>query len=683
LVFLLAVAIRVGYLADIHTHPTFGYYSMDPAYHREWATEIVAGDDHAGPFYRAPLYPYFLALVYAVFGTGPWPILLIQAILGSASCVLTFVITRRFAGHRNGLIAGVLMALYWPAVYFGGLLLVETLAVFLYLWLLAVLARSPASSRGRAAWLFAGTLLGAGAICRPSILVFLPIPVLGLWLDPRRDPSRRRLSALGAYFLGVALPILPVTLHNVVAGKDLVLIAWSDGINLYIGNNPAADGASAIAPGMRADWWGGYHDAYRLAEEEAGRSLAPSEVSGHWRAKALRFVVEHPKRAAALFARKAAYLVSAIERSNNYPIHYFRSQSPFLRWPWVGYGLVFPLAVYGAWRERRRWRELHLLYGFLLTYAIAIVIFFVNARFRLPIVPILIVFAAAGIGRALSALRRRDPREVSVVVALIGLGVAGSQGLGRGFARDLQEAHGHLIDGDAYLERGEARRAVAELERAVERFPELPGACGSLGRAFLALGDTSRARRAYELDLKRAEPDARTLFSLAELAAASGDTTAAFRLYGRALAAHPIPRDASDVHYNLGNLHLARRCDDAAALSYRDALRWNPRNAPALNNLASIHLAQRTPAEAESLLRRAMDVDADYAGARLNLSMALSMQGRFEEALDAAERALQLDPTSGVARRLVLILQDAVADYRRESPSPARQPPKGRSGEQP
>jgi hypothetical protein len=234
-------------------------------------------------------------------------------------------------------------------VYFGSLLLVETLAMFLYLWLLAALVRNPRSSRGWTAWLFAGMLLGIGATCRPSVLVFLPIPMLGLWLDPRGDARRRRLGTLGAYLLGATIPILPVTLHNVVAGKDLVLIAWSDGINLYIGNNPEADGASAIAPGMRADWWGGYHDAYRLAEKAAGRPLAPNEVSGHWRTKAFQFIVGHPKRAAALLARKAAYLVSAIERSNNYPIYYFRSQSPFLRWPWVGYGLVFPLAVYGGW----------------------------------------------------------------------------------------------------------------------------------------------------------------------------------------------------------------------------------------------------------------------------------------------------------------------------------------------
>jgi tetratricopeptide (TPR) repeat protein len=458
--------------------------------------------------------------------------------------------------------------------------------------------------------------------------------------------------------LGATIPILPVTLHNVVAGKDLVLIAWSDGINLYIGNNPEADGASAIAPGMRADWWGGYHDAYRLAEKAAGRPLAPNEVSGHWRTKAFQFIVGHPKRAAALLARKAAYLVSAIERSNNYPIYYFRSQSPFLRWPWVGYGLVFPLAVYGGWRERRRWRELHLLYGFLLTYAIGIVIFFVNARFRLPLVPILIVFAAAGIRHALSVLPKRNLREAVIAVSLLGLGVAGSQGLGREFARDLHEAQGRLIDGRAYLNKGEARRAVAELERAVETFPELPGAYGSLGRAFLALGDTSRARRAYELDLKQAGPDARTLFSLAELAAASGDTAAAFGLYGQALTAHPIPADASDVHYNLGNLYLAKRCDDAAALSYWKALSWNPRNASALNNLASILLAQRAPAEAESLLRRAMDIAPGHAGVRLNLSLALLMLGRTGEALRVAERALELDPSSDAAQQLVRTLRE-------------------------
>jgi tetratricopeptide (TPR) repeat protein len=608
IIFAVALALRLAYLVGESKLPTFGYHTMDPAYHHEWALSILEGQAPGGPFYRAPLYPYFLALVYGILGTGPWAILVIQALIGSLSCVIAFGIATSVFGRLTGLLAGLFLALYWPLVYFSGLLLVETLAIFLYLCALWVLTLSSA---------------------------------------------RRKVGTALVYLAGCAVPVIPVTAHNVVAGRDAVVIAWHDGINLYIGNNPDADGVSAIAPEMRSDWWGGYHDAYRAAEEAAGRSLRPSEVARHWRSEAFRFIFGRPRDAATLFLRKAGYLLSATERSNNFPIAFFRGQSGLLSMPWLGYGFLLPVAAYGAWRERRRWRRLHVLYGFLITYAFGTLLFFVNARFRLPLTPIMEVFGAAGCVHVISLARRRRTREILTAGALIALVAAASQLVARGVARDLHTAQGHLIIGKALLERGEPRSAIEAFERATAAYPDIAGGFSDRGAAHVALGDTARAIEAYRREVERFPNDDRALFSLAQLTAARGDTVQAFTLYARALAAKPIPGDASDILYNVGNLHLGKGDLDRAERAYREALEEGPSNARAMNNLGTLYLRRRSPEEAERFFRRATGASPDYAGAHLNLGMAMMLQGKRAEARDAFRRALEIDPSLDVARRLI------------------------------
>ncbi len=63
---------------------------------------------------------------------------------------------------------------------------------------------------------------------------------------------------------------------------------------------------------------------------------------------------------------------------------------------WIGhFGLLVPLAVLGVivtWPDRRR---LWILYALTLTYALSVVMFYVFARYRYPLVPFLLLFAAA------------------------------------------------------------------------------------------------------------------------------------------------------------------------------------------------------------------------------------------------------------------------------------------------
>ena len=121
--FVLALAVRAVHVAEVGKAPFAGLLIGDARSYDRWARGIAAGDwvGHE-TFYQAPLYPYALAIAYRTAGSDPMTIRWIQAIVGALACVLLALSGRRWLGERDGLVAGVLLALYPPAIFFDGLI---------------------------------------------------------------------------------------------------------------------------------------------------------------------------------------------------------------------------------------------------------------------------------------------------------------------------------------------------------------------------------------------------------------------------------------------------------------------------------------------------------------------------------------------------------------------------------
>ena len=101
-------------------------------------------------FYQAPLYPYFLGVIYAIVGHSLLAVRLVQAIVGSCRARCWRWPDDGSFRRRSGLVAGLALAIYAPAIFFDGLLQKSVLDVFfisLSLWLLSRLIDEPRSSR--------------------------------------------------------------------------------------------------------------------------------------------------------------------------------------------------------------------------------------------------------------------------------------------------------------------------------------------------------------------------------------------------------------------------------------------------------------------------------------------------------------------------------------------------------
>src|SRR5439155_19404632 len=107
-IFGVALTLRLGHVLAMRRSPYFTHPVVDAETYRQAALALVTGQGFPDPvFWQPPGYPYFLALVYAVFGPGFLAPRLVQAVLGAASAVLVACLGARCFGPRVGLCAGI------------------------------------------------------------------------------------------------------------------------------------------------------------------------------------------------------------------------------------------------------------------------------------------------------------------------------------------------------------------------------------------------------------------------------------------------------------------------------------------------------------------------------------------------------------------------------------------------
>ena len=175
IVTLAAFAVRLVYDLEIKSaDPTFTYPLMDARWHVQWAMGIAQGITGEDVFFRAPLYPYFLGMLFKLLGPDFLVVRIIQAALGALTAALACLLGRRLGGRWVGVVGGVIAAFYGPMVYFDGEFLIPTLFIPLILSGL-VLALWALEKNRMVLWALAGLTMGIASTARPNVLVFAPV----------------------------------------------------------------------------------------------------------------------------------------------------------------------------------------------------------------------------------------------------------------------------------------------------------------------------------------------------------------------------------------------------------------------------------------------------------------------------------------------------------------------------
>ncbi len=452
----------------------------------------------------------------------------------------------------------------------------------------------------------------------------------------------------GVLVLGLMLALLPVAVRNRIVGGEWHLTTSQFGSNLYIGNNPNAGGTySALREGRGTAEYE-RQDAIELAEAASGRRLTPGEVSAFWVRETMTFVRTQPGAWLELMGKKASLVWNRTEFVDTESQESYEDWSPLLRaLALVGhFGVLVPLAALGVlatWKERSRVGVYYAMAG---AYVLSVLVFYVSARYRLPLVPFLILFASAGLASLASFVRTSSGAKIAAAAVLIGaVAIATNRPiLSAEVLRATTETNlGVALQTDERLDEAEAH-----YRRAIAIDPGYGPAYVNLGMTLVALNRPEEAIEAYRRARELGSADVELDYKLGNASLQAGRASEAVGYFERAIAAG---QRSAQLYSNLGIALVRTNREDEAIVAYREALTINPNNSVLRFTVGSLLLKREKFEEAIEEYRAGLALVPESPEAHNNLGGALAATGRTAEAISEFEHALRLDPTLVSARR--------------------------------
>jgi Tfp pilus assembly protein PilF/4-amino-4-deoxy-L-arabinose transferase-like glycosyltransferase len=388
---------------------------MDSAVYLNWA-QVILEEGWLGTeiFYRAPFYPYLLSIIFWFAPNNLLAVYIMQLVMSICSVVLIYSIGKRIYCERAGLIAAGFSLIYSPLTFFETKILPTITGIFLGLLSIYLLTRAEQEKKWYY-WMGGAVTLGVAALCRPNYLLMIPLIIFGILVVHRRQLRETPVPIL-ILILVPSVIIGTVTLRNYVVGKDFVLISANGGITFAQGNNPWARGSIAVIPGFSGEVTNQRHEETQIAQRVTGRTLKPSEVNTFWFKWGLNFIQKKPLEYLRLLFYKGAILFNNHELGSNYLLDVDKEITPWLRLAFLPFGFIMAWAIIGFARIfLERPAPLALIAAFIGSVLTAM-IFYVNSRYRMTLMPPAIIMAGGGLDYLV-----RNPRRFGVILLTVGL----------------------------------------------------------------------------------------------------------------------------------------------------------------------------------------------------------------------------------------------------------------------
>ncbi len=509
-VVVIAVVVRLVAQGEMATAPATFAPIIDSEAYLLQGLRVAAGHDVVeGVYFQAPLYPLLLGSVLGLGGIeapgadeassvgalDPAVVerslalgRMLNLLLGVLAAALVWRVGQTLFSPRVGVMAGVLAALYGPFVFYEGHLLKVSLSLVFLPW--AVLAVGRAAQRASAlSFVWCGVALALGGLVQGHLQPLAGVAAALVLLRPPRALDRAfGLRAAVAIIAGALLVAAPVITRNSLVQGELVLSTAQGGAALYLCNNPGnprgvAEHSTRIRQVPRHE----RDDFHAETERLTGRVMTAGEISSYWADQALSWIRAEPGAWLATEGRKFLALVSRHESADNTGYFLGEQVSRVLRWTPARFGSVLPLAwggilivllslwrpsasrvVGGACRGRAAGR--FALAAGLIAYAGVTLVFCITARYRMPMVPLLLVYAGVPLAALSDFIGRR--RGWAVVVAVFAgwlLTLAAETSAGPFDAEELQrqQAVRYRNRGLVSFGRGDLPAARNDLEAAL------------------------------------------------------------------------------------------------------------------------------------------------------------------------------------------------------------------------
>jgi 4-amino-4-deoxy-L-arabinose transferase-like glycosyltransferase len=413
-VFVVAVLARIGF--GVGVVGLASPQKADEADYHLLAANIADGkgyiDESGRPTARRPPgYPAFLGILYKVTDPRPAVGRIAQMILGVVLVWLVYSITRRHFDRATARVAAVFAALNPFLIFISGYALTENLYIVLLLLGIRFLPQTTADSPPVSRWFYGAVLLALASLTRPT-----GVPVV-LWMGAAlllfgKGDWSTRIAQVTVVGLVMAALLLPWAFRNQVTFGGWVGLTTHGGITFYQGNNervvdvPHYRGGVAPLEGLP------HYDQLSRLDERARDDYA--YLLGK------EFVREHARMMPRIVwwkFQRLWRLQSDMGLSGIRSGWWFDNRStPGRVAATFDAGLVyavvaFPLFVAGLIVTRRRWREMMYFYGVIVAHTAVGLVFFGSLRTRLPIEPVIAMFAAVALVQLARRIRPGAFRE--------------------------------------------------------------------------------------------------------------------------------------------------------------------------------------------------------------------------------------------------------------------------------
>jgi 4-amino-4-deoxy-L-arabinose transferase-like glycosyltransferase len=411
----LALALR---LAIIYLCRSSGVYSDMVEYQARASLLLEQGfikGMYAFDAWRIPGYSIFLWAVYSLGGNDLAVPRIVQTVLGVGTVALTYVLARRMVGPRQALAAALVVAIYPALLIFTLYIASETLftallVTGLWLWLRG----------GRVTSFGAGLAFAFATLTRAVGLAAIPAVLVATLVD--RHAAKKPIAArLALFFAAYVIVFTPWIVRNAQIYGRLIPLDTNSGFLFLVGNNPEATG--------RFVW----EDQERLRRTYYPNATTDAELSAIALRAGLQHAASHPHQTIRVGIAKIGYLFGLEGREHVwlYSIKYFGGLTPRTLWAW-GIALLasFPLLMIPALVGMLRPGLTATPAGAAMLTIVVVSAFlhfasFGDARYHVPLVPILAIFAARTVehgGPRFTEWNRW--RHVALVVLLLGLVIA-------------------------------------------------------------------------------------------------------------------------------------------------------------------------------------------------------------------------------------------------------------------
>jgi 4-amino-4-deoxy-L-arabinose transferase-like glycosyltransferase len=380
-----ALALRLAAVPAVHA---VRYTSDENEYlhmARQLLEEGVFRDSNGDRSVRAPLYPFFLAALLWITGNSVLMAHVAGCLLGTAAVGCVYALALKITGGRTAALfaAGITAGAPGLVIYSA---LLQTEMLYIVFFLLAFLCLYRLRNEPDF-WVAAalGLCSGLAALTRPVFLGFVPTAlVLMVW--PLRKQWHSVAGPAAVMLIVAALTIAPWTARNWSVLHAFVPVASGGGSSLLTGNNPYATGTFAVAEGFDR-WYVAQAQGHGIADPASLNEVGRSGLSA---AIALTYMSHNPAAAAVLAAKKSyIFWIYPVTHSDSYvPVQALA----------VGFdalllcAAVIGVAGSGAWRGRRA-----PLCAAVIFFWLVQALLHAEARFRLPLVPLIAIVAGWGV----------------------------------------------------------------------------------------------------------------------------------------------------------------------------------------------------------------------------------------------------------------------------------------------